>query len=91
MLRSGFELHQPSVAALRSFITTLADMFHVSHLAIADVPKDGWSLEVGGLVRSPMTLTCPELQKLPRRRVLEAHEWFSVRIEVLEQTGVSTT
>jgi DMSO/TMAO reductase YedYZ molybdopterin-dependent catalytic subunit len=74
VLRSGFELYQPPVSALRSFLTPLADMFFVSHLGVADVSAERWSLAVGGLVKKPLELTWSELRALPRRRVMAAHE-----------------
>src|SRR4051812_26062743 len=74
MVRSGFELHQPPVVALQSFMTPLADMFYVSHLGVADMSAKPWSLEIGGLVEKPATLSWDELQRLPVRRVVAAHE-----------------
>jgi DMSO/TMAO reductase YedYZ molybdopterin-dependent catalytic subunit len=74
MLRSGFELHQPPVSALQAFMTPLADMFYVSHLGVADMFAKPWSLEIGGLVEKPATFTWAELQELPVRRVIAAHE-----------------
>lgn len=74
MLRSGFELHQPPVAALQSFMTPLADMFYVLHLGVADMSAREWSLEIGGLVEKPTTLSWAALQKLPVRRIVAAHE-----------------
>ena len=74
MLRSGFELHQPPVAALQSFMTPLADMFYVLHLGVADMSSRQWSLEIGGLVEKPAKLTWAALQELPARRIVAAHE-----------------
>ena len=74
MLRSGFELHQPPVAALQSFVTPLADMFYVVHLGVADLSARLWSLEIGGLVAKPVTLDWAALQQLPSRRIVAAHE-----------------
>lgn len=74
MLRSGFELHQPPVAALQSFMTPLADMFYVLHLGVADMSARPWSLEIGGLVEKPTTLTWAARQELPARRIVAAHE-----------------
>ena len=74
MLRSGYELHQPPVTALQSFVTPLADMFYVLHLGVADMSAREWSLEIGGLVEKPATLTWAALQKLPARRIVAAHE-----------------
>ncbi len=74
MLRSGFELHQPPVAALQSFMTPLTDMFYVVHLGVADMSAKPWSLEIGGLVERPATLTWAALRELPALRIVAAHE-----------------
>lgn len=74
MLRSGFELHQPPVAALKSFMTPTADMFYVMHLGVVGLSSTDWSLKIGGLVEKPVTLTWADLQKLPTRRIIAAHE-----------------
>lgn len=74
MLRSGFELQQPPVAALKSFMTPTADMFYVTHLGVVGMSSATWSLRIGGLVEKPVTLRWTDLLKFPARRVVAAHE-----------------
>ncbi len=74
MLRSGFELHQPPVAALKPFMTPTADMFYVMHLGVVGLSSADWSLKIGGLVEKPLTLNWVDLQRLPTRRIVAAHE-----------------
>lgn len=74
MRRAGFALHQPPVAALTDFRTPLADVFYVVHMGIMEVPRETWSLGIGGLIERPVTLTWETLAAMPRRTVIAAHE-----------------
>ncbi len=75
MLRSGFELHQPPLSALKSFMAPTADMFYVTHLGIVGMSSAGWSLKIGGLVEQPVTLSRAHLQKFPARHIVAVHEY----------------
>ena len=74
MLRSGFELHQPPIAALKAFMTPTADVFYVMHMGVVGLSSADWSLKIGGLVDKPVALTWGDLQRLPTRRIIAAHE-----------------
>jgi DMSO/TMAO reductase YedYZ molybdopterin-dependent catalytic subunit len=74
MLRSGFALHQPALAALTEFRTPLPDVFWVTHMGIMDVPTEGWTLSIDGMVDRPVTLSWEDLSALPRKTVVAAHE-----------------
>lgn len=52
---------------LRWDITPTGMHYLLVHYDIPMVDATDWRLQVGGLVRSPLTLTLPELQQLPQR------------------------
>jgi DMSO/TMAO reductase YedYZ molybdopterin-dependent catalytic subunit len=74
MLRSGYELHQTPVEALQSFMTPTPQMFYVLHLGVVALQASAWTLNIGGMVRKPITLDWEALQLLPTRRIVAAHE-----------------
>ncbi|MBX7222854.1 MAG: sulfite oxidase [Blastocatellia bacterium] len=57
------------VELLNSFITPI-DLFYVrSHLYTPEVELEDWSLSVGGMVGTPLSLKLDDLKKLPRKTV----------------------
>ncbi len=54
---------------LRSFLTPIEQFFTVAHYGQPQVDAHAWSLEVGGLVERPLTLTLDELRARPRQEV----------------------
>jgi sulfite oxidase len=51
------------------FITPAADFFTRSHAPVPAIDPTNWRLEVGGLVRGPLSLTFTDLKQFPRREV----------------------
>lgn len=77
MLRSGTEVSQSPVDALHDFQTPEQHVFKVSHMgisALANLPRQDWRLQIGGLVQQPMALSWDDLAQFPRQRVLALHE-----------------
>ena len=50
-------------------ITPVDTLFTTSTLGIPDVSADGWSLEITGLVNTPVSYSYDELKRLPKRTV----------------------
>jgi DMSO/TMAO reductase YedYZ molybdopterin-dependent catalytic subunit len=60
------EHYETSIAALgRAWVTPTQAFFVRSHFPVPDVDPESYRLEVTGLVRTPLTLTLPELLALP--------------------------
>jgi DMSO/TMAO reductase YedYZ molybdopterin-dependent catalytic subunit len=74
LIRPGFALHQPDVAALTDFRTALPDVFWVTHMGIMDVPTAGWTLSIDGLVDRATCFSWEDLIAFPRKTVVAAHE-----------------
>ena len=55
---------------LDSWITPNEEFFAVNHYNWPAVDAQGWTLEVGGAVERPLTLTLEELQARPRRELV---------------------
>jgi sulfite oxidase len=51
------------------FITPAADFFTRSHAPVPAIDPTSWRLEVGGLVRRPLSFTLADLERFPRREV----------------------
>ena len=74
MLRAGFALHQAPVAALQTFITPIADMFHV-------VQKfEGWAWAGAGIAQAEVSVNGGSSRQVARleRRVDFAWQGFSL-------------
>ena len=50
-------------------ITPVDTLFTTSTLGIPDVSADGWSLEITGLVNTPVSYSYDELKRLPKRTI----------------------
>ena len=61
---------------LDSWITALADVYVIAHMAIAHVDRERWRLTVGGLVDHVLTLDYDQLTSLPSREVTAVIECF---------------
>jgi sulfite oxidase len=51
------------------FITPAADFFTRSHAPVPTIDPTSWRLEVGGLVRRPLSFTLTDLERFPRHEV----------------------
>jgi sulfite oxidase len=51
------------------FITPAADFFTRSHASVPTIEPTSWRLEVGGLIRRPLSLTLTDLERFPQREV----------------------
>ncbi|WP_338846389.1 molybdopterin-dependent oxidoreductase [Massilia sp. W12] len=71
---AGFELFQPSLAELDSFITPTASMFTVVHMGVFSVSREKWRMRVDGLVRNPIELTYDDLMAFEQIEVVATHE-----------------
>jgi DMSO/TMAO reductase YedYZ molybdopterin-dependent catalytic subunit len=56
--------------ALTSWVTPTEDLFNVGHYGQPEVAEQGWTLDISGLVRSPLSLTLADLRA--RRRASTA-------------------
>jgi DMSO/TMAO reductase YedYZ molybdopterin-dependent catalytic subunit len=75
MLRRGFGLEQRlRPEGMTSFITAESDLFSVWHLGVPDVTTEAWTLEVGGAVRHPLSLSLDDLRAMPQARITSVHE-----------------
>ena len=74
MLRTGFELQQGPIANLTEFQTSLAHLFYVTHMGIADLSPAAWQLTLDGLVQTPLQLCWADLVAYPRERLFATHE-----------------
>ena len=55
---------------LDSWITPNDEFFSIAHFGRPVIDPANWSLEVGGLVRTPLTLTLDDLRRRPRQEVM---------------------
>ena len=55
--------------AVDSWITPNDQFFGVAHYGRLELDAADWSLEIGGLVQNPMTLTLDDLKAWPRQEV----------------------
>lgn len=80
---------------LNSLITPTDKFFGVAHYNSPAVEDKGWSLEITGLVKQPLTFTLDELKARPRREVVFTLEcsgnhgfpWFTGGIGTARWTG----
>ena len=54
--------------------TQTSDLFVLAHMGIPAVSADDWSLQIDGLVETPLNLTFEDLQKLPKREIVTIHQ-----------------
>ncbi len=54
---------------MRSWITPTEQIFSVSHYGTPEVNSSTWNLEVSGLVKSPKTLSLPEIKRRTRKTI----------------------
>lgn len=54
---------------LTSWETPVESLYEVSHYGKPKVDPASWSLQIGGMVRKPLTFTLADLQKRPRREI----------------------
>ena len=59
---------------LDSWVTPTEDLFRVGHYGRPEISEAGWSLEVGGRVRNPVTLSLSEIRSRPRAEVVYTME-----------------
>ena len=52
-----------------SWLTPNEKFFSVAHYNRPDIDEKGWTLQIGGLVKRPLTFTLEEIKALPRREV----------------------
>lgn len=50
-------------------VTATEDLFVLVHMSVPDVPAEGWSLDITGLVDNPISITLDELRRLPKKTV----------------------
>lgn len=76
MSKDGFSYRGPGrgVHALKSWITDDADLFLVTHMGFLEIDPAEWFVEIGGLVKTPMTLRLPDLQAMEQREYMSFHE-----------------
>lgn len=55
-------------------ITKQSDIFVLAHFGIPQFDVQNWSMEIGGLVRSPRRLTFDDIRSLPKREVQTFHQ-----------------
>jgi DMSO/TMAO reductase YedYZ molybdopterin-dependent catalytic subunit len=55
-------------------ITGTDDLFVLAHAAIPRVDADAWSLDIGGLVERPQTLSFADLVRFPQNTVTSVHQ-----------------
>ncbi|MBX9587673.1 MAG: molybdopterin-dependent oxidoreductase [Hyphomonadaceae bacterium] len=55
-------------------ITKQSDIFVLAHFGIPRFDAQNWRMEIGGLIRSPLTLTMDDIRKLPKREVETFHQ-----------------
>lgn len=54
--------------------TRTEDVIVLCHLGVPRIRPDDWSLEIGGLVRSPLTLRLSDLMARPKSTVVSVHQ-----------------
>lgn len=64
----GGQLHWDKLAP-GDWQTPTSQMYHVSHYGVAKVDEKDWTLEVGGLVEKPTTLTLDQIKARPRKEI----------------------
>jgi len=61
-------------AKLDQWVTPEDQFFSVQHYGVPEVPTDGWSLEIGGMVRKPVTLTLDQIRSRPKQSTVATLE-----------------
>ena len=76
MTHEGFLLRMPGrgVHSLTERITADQDLFVVTHMGLAEVDPAAWRLDIGGLVRRPVSLSLADVLALPQHQVTSVHE-----------------
>lgn len=54
--------------------TQTSDLFVLAHMGIPEVSSDDWSLQIDGLVETPLKLTFEDLLKRPKREIETVHQ-----------------
>jgi DMSO/TMAO reductase YedYZ molybdopterin-dependent catalytic subunit len=62
--------NQPTWEELDSWITPNEQFFSIAHYNRPEIDAANWQLEIGGLVRQPMTLTLNDIKALPRQELI---------------------
>jgi DMSO/TMAO reductase YedYZ molybdopterin-dependent catalytic subunit len=69
-----YRRHPLAAHQLTEDVTPVRDCVVLAHLGIPRIQAEDWSLQIGGLVRRPFSLTLPQLRELPRTEVVSVHE-----------------
>lgn len=67
-------LQQPPLARLTDFVTPMANVFFLRHMAMPEIDRANWRLTVRGLVEHELSLSLVDLEAMPQTEVCAVHE-----------------